>query len=203
MGTIRRIDISQILNKFKINTFIETGTLHGDGVDFALESGFNKVISIEINEKLADQAKKKYENEPRVTILQGNSTDVLKEILPNIEEPVVFWLDAHFPGCDAFLASYHDEPEREKRIPLEYELEYIAQRNRGDVIICDDLWIYEDWRTQTGTFNEHNKAHGNVITREELGVDGTLERFELLFSNTHEVKKIYQDQGYLIFAPKI
>lgn len=201
MGSIRKIDIQQARNKCEIKTFVETGTLYGDGVDFALESGFERIISIEINKELVDCAREKYRNEPRVTILHGNSPDVLSELLPTIKEPILFWLDAHFPGCDANLASYKDELDAAKRVPLELELKCISSRNTKDVIICDDLWIYEDWKTATGTFNEHCRAHGHEITREELCIEGTLQSFESLFEKTHKVVKVYQDQGYLIFIP--
>jgi hypothetical protein len=201
MGSIRKIDVQQIRKKCKITTLIETGTLYGDGVDFALESGFEKIISIEINEQLVELAKKKYANEPRVTIIHGNSPDALRELLPTITEPVVFWLDAHFPGCDANLASYKDEIDQTKKVPLEQELEIIASHNYDDIVICDDLWIYEDWNTSSGTFNEHCNRHGHDIRREELCEEGTLERFEKLFEKTHKVIKIYEDQGYLVFIP--
>ena len=59
MGSIRTFDIAQIKDKANIKTFIETGTLWGNGVDYALESGFDKIISIEINSQLAEKAKDK------------------------------------------------------------------------------------------------------------------------------------------------
>jgi hypothetical protein len=203
MGSIRTFDIKQIQEKRNINTFIETGTLHGDGVDYALEVGYKNIISIEINEQLASAAKDKYKNEPRVTIYCGNSPDVLRDILPNIKEPVVFWLDAHFPGGDARLAEYKDELDPDKNVPLEVELSLISNRGYDDVIICDDLWIYEDWQSPGwGTFNEHCRSHGHNITREELVKDGMPEVFKQLFINTHEMSRVYSDQGFLVFKPK-
>lgn len=203
MGSIRTFDINQIRNNRQINTFIETGTLHGDGVDYALEAGFAKVISIEINEQLATAAKKKYETEPRVTIYQGNSPDVLRDILPEIHEPVLFWLDAHFPGGDAKLAEYKDELDPDKNVPLEVELKLINKREYDDVIICDDLWIYENYSSpKWGTFNDHCRNHGHNITREELVKDGMPEVFEQLFIDTHEMSRVHQDQGFLVFKPK-
>lgn len=202
MGSIRTFDIQQIKNKRNINTFIETGTLYGDGVDFALDSGFERVISIEINEELVNRARTKYANNNKVTILHGNSPDVLKTLLPSIDEPVLFWLDAHFPGCDANLASYRDELDKSKRIPLEDELTIIGQHKFDNVIICDDLWIYEDWITSMGTFNEHCKSHGHDITREELCADVNLDKLEKILYRTHDMSKVYKDQGFIIFKPK-
>jgi hypothetical protein len=201
MGSIRSFDIKNIRDKRSIHTFIETGTLYGDGVDYAIDSGFKRIISIEINEELVKKAKIKYANNSNVEILLGNSPDVLEQLLPSIAEPVLFWLDAHFPGCDANLASYRDELNNEKRVPLESELKLISQRAQQDVIICDDLWIYEDWETSTGTFNTHCKKHGHDITREELCKDVTLNTFKKMFHSTHELSTVYIDQGFIVLKP--
>ena len=201
MGSIRSFDIRQVRDKGNISTFIETGTLYGDGVDYALQSGFDDIISIEINETLATRAKLKYQNNSKVRIIQGNSPDILKNILPNIKKPVLFWLDAHFPGCDANLASYMDELDKTKRAPLEAELRVIRERNERDVIICDDLWIYKDWKTSYGSFNDHCKAHGHLITREEICSDDTLKNRESIFSDTHRMSEVYIDQGFMVFKP--
>jgi hypothetical protein len=203
MGSIRTFDLKNIAQAKNITTFIETGTLYGDGVDYALECGFEKIISIEINETLYQQAKNKYATNPRVQILLGNSPDVLKEILPTIKEPVLFWLDAHFPGCDANLASYKSEINLSKKIPLEAELSLISKRGNDDVIIADDLWIYEDWGSSWGTFNEHCKKCGHDITREELvGDKKMIDVFVEMLSQTHKFERVLKDQGFLVFKPK-
>lgn len=201
MGTIRKFDLKDLALTKGIKTFIETGTLYGDGVDYALDNGFEKIISIEIDHDLAEQAKLKYSNNKNVTIYEGSSTDILKQILPSIDEPAVFWLDAHFPGVDAHKASIDQEIERKIKIPLEYELELIKQRNKPDVIICDDLWIYHEWETGTGTFDTHCKNHGHNISRKDLKVDGLLEKFEQMFEDTHKTSLFYVDQGYFAFIP--
>jgi len=201
MGTIRRFDLQNIIDKHKCNVFVETGTLYGDGVDYALQFDFEKIISVEINNELAKKAQDKYKDNPKVEIVCSDSASYLRKVhYP--ESNILFWLDAHFPGADANLAKYKDELDRSKNTPLECELGTIAKRKNNDVIICDDLWLYEDWQTETGTFNEHCKRHGHDITRADLCTDGVLEKFEELFSETHEMKKMYQDQGYIVFTPK-
>ena len=52
MGAISRFNISQLKEKFNFSYFVETGTMNGDGVDYALQSGFDKIISIEIEDTL-------------------------------------------------------------------------------------------------------------------------------------------------------
>jgi hypothetical protein len=202
MGSIRTFDIKQIKDKLKINTFIETGTLWRHGVDYAIESGFNKIISIEINEDLAEKAKEKYKNDDRVTIICGNSSKVLKDILTDIKEPVLFWLDAHFPGVDAHLAAFKAGIDSNKNVPLEIELDIISRRLINDVIICDDLWLYEDVpQSSWPTFNEHCRQCGHNIKREDLVKDGMPAIFEKMFNKTHVMTRDFHDQGFLIFTP--
>jgi predicted O-methyltransferase YrrM len=201
MGSIRKFDIKNIKEKQNINIFVETGTLYGDGVDYALSSGFDTIISIEINAQLAQAAREKYKNIPQVQIIEGNSAEVIDTICKQIQEPILFWLDAHFPGADAGLCGHLDEADYNARVPLEKELESIYNRNKKDIIICDDLWMYEDGPYESGTFNEHSKRHGHNITREQVcGHD--LSHFYNLFSNTHNFKKYYSHQGYLVMLPK-
>jgi len=202
MGSIRTFDIAQIRQKFEIKTFIETGTLWGDGVDYALDSGFENVISIEINEILANKAKQKYVNDSRVTIIHGSSCKVLESILSEINEPVLFWLDAHFPGADANLDVYKADIDAADNVPLELELAIISRRKHKDIIICDDLWLYEDVpQSSWGTFNDHCKRYGHNISRQDLVRDGMPGVFEQLFTNTHNMSRDFNDQGFLIFKP--
>lgn len=202
MGSIRTFDISQIRDRTGIETFIETGTLWGAGVDYALESGFKKIISIEINTQLADKAKEKYSNEPKVTIIEGSSPVVLRDILPSINAPVLFWLDAHFPGADANLDAYKAELDASDNVPLEIELSIIKDRDCKDIIICDDLWLYEDVpQSKWGKFNDHCKTYGHNITREQLVKDGMPAIFESMFCRTHTMTRDFNDQGFLIFKP--
>ena len=92
--------VKQMINKhyaakFKPHIFIETGTYMGEMID-AVEGHFSKIISIEFDPKLAGRAQEKYSSAPHVTILQGDSGKLLPELLAKINEPCLFWLDAHY-----------------------------------------------------------------------------------------------------------
>lgn len=202
MGSIRKFDIAEIKNKLGLDTFVETGTLYGDGVDYALTANFGKIISIEIDKTLADKAKEKYKSFPQVQIIEGNSAEVICSICSDISEPVLFWLDAHFPGADAGLKGHLDEVDFNTRVPLETELNAIHNRQYNDVIICDDLWMYEDGPYECGTFDEHSMRHGHNITRKDV-CGSNLNRFYELFDSTHIIKKYYSHQGYLVMLPKV
>ena len=79
--------------------FVETGTYLGDTVKLALEHGFKKIHSIELNKELYDDATELFKNEPSVKIWFGDSAEVLPMIINEIgNNRATFWLDAHASG---------------------------------------------------------------------------------------------------------
>ena len=76
-------------------TFIETGTYLGDMVA-AQRDVFKRIISIELGEALWQQATTRFKNQQHITILRGNSSDVLNSLVQTLTEPAIFWLDAHY-----------------------------------------------------------------------------------------------------------
>lgn len=204
MGTIKRFDLSELKSISNITTFIETGTHLGDGVEYALQFGFDKIISIEIDEELVNLAKDKFKNHPSVTILQGNSFTVLETILPNITDNILFWLDAHFPGADLRKKSYNEEKDLDIRLPFERELKLIYETRKqcDDIIIADDLWLYEDENlTECGNLTEHFKRCNIPLTREDVVTGKNLDFIRETMSDKWVLTKYYQDQGYMLLTP--
>jgi len=202
MGTIRRFDLQKFKSNFKIDFFIETGTLYGDGVKYALEQSFNKIVSVEIDKDLTDQARNLFKSIKEVTIECGKSSEVLKRILPPIDQNILFWLDAHFPGADSGKSRMDSEKNYDIRLPLEKELEVISKRSSKyrDVIIADDLWIYEDGN-YTRSFDDHCKIYHPGITRDQI-CGRNLDFVHNLFSKTHTLEKYYEHQGYILLTPQ-
>jgi hypothetical protein len=89
--------IAEYRNRSGIRTLIETGTYLGDMVE-SCRGIFDRVISIELSRELYEEAKSRFASDPRISILQGDSSDVLARTLPSINEPCLFWLDAHYSG---------------------------------------------------------------------------------------------------------
>ena len=92
MGDISIFDLKAAQDRVKTPYFIETGTLYGDGVEFAYKQGFEEIHSIEIEPFLAQQAKEKFKAFPNIHIHEGNSFEVLEQILPEIKGNITFWL---------------------------------------------------------------------------------------------------------------
>jgi len=92
---IKQIAIDTLQKKFKYELFIETGTYLGEMVE-AQKKNFKRIFSIELGEDLYKDAVKKFANNKNVTLLQGDSSDVLIELCAKINEPAIFWLDGHY-----------------------------------------------------------------------------------------------------------
>ena len=79
----------------RIRIFIETGTFHGETID-ACKSLFKKLYSIELSQELFKMATIKFKDTKKVTILQGDSGEVLGGVIKGIDERCLFWLDGHY-----------------------------------------------------------------------------------------------------------
>jgi hypothetical protein len=202
MGDIRMFDINQLIEKFNLKAFVETGTFHGEAVEF-MKDKFKEIHSIEINKELALECTTKFRDLKHIHIHNGNSYECLPNILNQINTNILFWLDAHFPGADAHKAAYDEEVNLEKRLPLENELDIISKRQNKfkDVIVIDDLWLYEDGDWEWGTFDNHAIKHNMNVTRNTL-IGKNSDFIYPLFKDTHDFKKLTKHQGYLIFYPK-
>ena len=116
MGSINIDFIKQLRDDYNnYQVFIETGTLNGDST-FSLEPYFNELHTIELSEYYYYNTKARY-NGNKINFYLGDSTDVLKEILPNINDDTIFFLDGHY--------SSGDTAQGNKDFPLIEEIENI------------------------------------------------------------------------------
>lgn len=131
----------EILHSYKdhyaLKIFIETGTFFGDTVEY-FKNSFKKVYSIELAEELAKKAQKRFEHDRQVKIIQGDSGTVLKGILKDIDEPVLFWLDGHY-SSEFFVGDQFIKTARtDKDTPIVEELNTILSSPLDHVILIDD-----------------------------------------------------------------
>jgi len=194
MGKLNRFDLSRIIEKFKTPVFFETGTFRGDGVEYALQSPFKQIISIEIIPGLADEAKKRFAGIGKVKIIEGDSSSAMENELPRLAGNCIFWLDAHFPGADAGMTDYDATMDESVRLPLVTESSIISRHRKGyrDVIIMDDLRIYEDGPYQNGN------VPADALPKKDRNIDFVNQNF----GETHHIYKLYQEEGYIFLLPK-
>ena len=194
MGQLNEaIQVKNVLDFYNIDNFVETGTGAAEVVRSIsnIKSDLN-IHTIEIIEEIFNKNKISHSYLTNVNWHLGQSSEVMPEILPQLEGNTLFWLDAHFPGADFGLASYGDEEDLDKRLPLRSELEIIVKGRdvSNDVFVIDDLRVYEDGPFETGNWAERGLYGGDGIAF-----------IEELFEDTHYVVRSYNKQGFVMLFP--
>jgi hypothetical protein len=132
--------------KYKTDLFIETGSYIGDGIQQALDAGYEKIISIELSDKYFKESTDRFISEPKVTVVQGDSYKVLPGVLKDVKTKSTFWLDGHHSCGDTALGDYWT--------PLMQELDSIKDHEIKDhTIMIDDMRCWQ----------EPNPVHGFFI----------------------------------------
>lgn len=197
MGTLTHFDLATMKQKHGLRHIVETGTGIGDSMEFALGFGFETLHTSEIEPSLAMKAAGRLAHRG-VAVYGLKSVDFLRMVCPTIPvyEPVLFWLDAHFPGVDYFVRSLSGTTDGEIMLPLETELMAImtSRRTARDVILIDDLRIYLD-----GPF-----LHGAVAPnlRPACPVARNIDFIHRTCGDTHDIQVIYDHEGYALLTPK-
>jgi hypothetical protein len=193
MGFIDKHDINSIITEFNIENYIETGTGAGICLSHMIPFNLKQYHTIEIHSTLYDLAKEKFKDYSNCNLHFGESSEKLVDALKDTNGPTLFFLDAHFPGADFGYAQHDSEKDYNIRLPLENELKIISDNKdtSKDVLILDDLRIYED-----GPFED-----GNWVDRKRIGGEG-IEFIYNLFEKSHDISKDYRDQGYILLFPK-
>ena len=128
--SVKRHAIKDCQRRSGYNVFVETGTYMGDMIEVQ-KRYFNRLFSIELGEDLYKKAKKRFENDPRIKIVLGDSGKVLPNVMKDIDEPAVFWLDGHY---SAGITAQGD-----KDCPIFEEINSIFDGKGHDhIILIDD-----------------------------------------------------------------
>jgi hypothetical protein len=127
-----------IIKKYALRSgarvFVETGTYRGGTVN-RMSSFFNKSFSIEVYPPLAEAARKKFKDNPKITIVEGDSSEVLPRIISDINEPIFFWLDSHYSG--------EGTGKGLRETPIVREMEIIFSHPvKGHMILIDDARLF-------------------------------------------------------------
>jgi len=127
-------------HKNNVKVFIETGSYIGDGIQAAIEAGFESIYSIEFYENRLGRCRARFKNVAYVQILQGNSGEILKTLLDKINEPILFWLDAHY---DAYIPESDNLVPLTETQPILQELEAIKNHSiKTHTILIDDRRVF-------------------------------------------------------------
>jgi hypothetical protein len=111
-------------------TLVETGTFRGDTVR-ALRSNFRTIYSIELDEDLYQKAIQRCRNQRNARLLRGDSAVLMPQVLGELSDPTLFWLDAHWSGSGTATSDLET--------PIVAELAAIlAGAPAGSVVLIDD-----------------------------------------------------------------
>jgi hypothetical protein len=128
---------ADVFGKYPNRFFVETGSLAGQGIQAALDAGFEKVYSIELAEPLYRRCVARFEGDARVELILGDSAEKLPELIKRLDCPATFWLDGHFSGGETALGS--------KTSPLMEELRAIGAHSiRTHTILIDDMRCWHE-----------------------------------------------------------
>lgn len=113
--------------------FVETGTCLGRSVSLALELGFTDIRSVEAQPGRYTQCSADFAGDARVRLFYGESITMLPTMLADLNEPALFWIDAHPSGAGSYEIGHQTEN-------IISELAIITNhRVNGHVILIDDL----------------------------------------------------------------
>lgn len=194
LGSLKKYSI----NSVPCNIFVETGTGRGASLKHALAASiFDKIYSIEIHQQSAEEAQKAFNKYPQVKVFNSTSEDGLVKVFELLKpnDRVFFYLDAHFPGeFSNEFAGYTGTELSDLALPLERELALIKEyrKEKRDIIVIDDLRLYEQ-----GPYESGNLAEGFVnISSDKRNIDFVYRLF-----GDRVISKNFSDEGYLIITP--
>ena len=119
--------------KYAIKTLVETGTYLGDTL-YAMTPDFEQLYSIELSGHYYRLAQKRFKNFNNIHLLLGDSGKVLKDLVPTLTSPALFWLDGHYSGG---LTAKGD-----KECPVYEELNAIFSSPQQHFIFIDDARLF-------------------------------------------------------------
>jgi len=127
---VKQCAIKKYADEYGLKVLVETGTYYGDMVE-AMLTNFERIYSIELSNELYENAKKKFKNEGRVKLIHGDSGTELGNLVDDLDQPTLFWLDGHYSaGVTA---------KGEEISPVIEELKHIYNaEDKGHVILIDD-----------------------------------------------------------------
>jgi hypothetical protein len=133
---LKRRTIVALANKNMFKSFVETGTYRGDMLArISKKTSVNEILSIELSEHLAAEAKFRFRKDTKIKVLQGDSGEVLLSITKGLPQPALFWLDGHYSGG----ITAHGKTTT----PIFAELQSIATSKRDtDVLLIDDIRLF-------------------------------------------------------------
>jgi hypothetical protein len=131
---VKQRKVKKLARLFNCRIFVETGTYKGKMIE-SVQDVFEKIYSIELDKTLSERAQKKFSGSNHIHVLQGDSGKILADILKDLSDKTLFWLDAHYSGGITAFG--------EQETPVIKELKTILNAPHfGHVILIDDARMF-------------------------------------------------------------
>jgi hypothetical protein len=143
-----------------LRVLIETGTFEGE-MARKCRHAFRSIVTIELDEALAHAATQRLAPYKNVRVVQGDSGARLPEILAQIQEPALLWLDGHYSGTGTARG--------DQETPLEEELHAIARHGERHVVLIDDARLLG-----TGDYPTKDRVL-EILRRSQSGLSARIE----------------------------
>lgn len=195
MGSISWYNVGAAIREHGCRHFVETGTGRGTSMRHAAQFPFETLWTVDIDPLASELAAL---DDFRIREVIGKSVPFLARACTEIpaDEPILFWLDAHFPGCDRPAQRWGEEYPINTRLPLARELETIVGLRHGrDIIVIDDLRIYADLDFTSGQLPDN--------LRPLCPQDRNLRFIEEILGKSHDFAVYLSGEGYGIATPKV
>lgn len=160
-------------DRYGLKRLVETGTFLGDMLA-AMRDDFDSLTSIELSDELYERATKRFAGDPKITLLHGDSSEQIKEVAASIDEPALFWLDAHYSG--AWHEDFDETAGGDRPNPIYAELEAVFASPYKHVVFIDDARLFngeEGWPQLADVrsfIEEHEPDRPLVVTEDCIRV---------------------------------
>ena len=202
MGSIQIFNLQPYIDKYNCKQYVETGTGVCECLSHAITFPFEKFYTIDIDGELITQAKQRFP-QSNIEFIHNYSSEALKELVPTLpkDTPVLFFLDAHFPGADFNKITYEESIRefKDEAFPLLNEIKIIKERRD----ISKDVFIIDDWKLYDDTLPYEFPGWQYKYLQEELGLTTNSNTIISEFTDTHNCEINTRHQGFLFATPKL
>jgi hypothetical protein len=130
---VKQEAIRKYQKEYSAKVLVETGTFRGEMV-YAQRSYFDRIISIELSEELYKIVKKRLGRLQNVELLNGDSAELLGEVVKGLDQQAIFWLDGHYSGFETAKGKVET--------PVNRELDAIFESGLDHIILIDDARMF-------------------------------------------------------------
>jgi hypothetical protein len=161
---VKRKLISKIGNYYGCKIMVESGTYFGQSTKY-FSKIFNKVFSVELSPALYDFSSRRFSKISNIFLYLGDSVVQLPRIILLLNQPTIFYLDAHASGG---VTQQGQEPS-----PIKKELEIISNFKHlsNSIILLDDARGFDGSNSYPSFMEVSEWAARNELSKPYIKLD--------------------------------